>query len=404
MTEDALSVFRAEVAEWLDRHCPASQRQPIVREEQIWGGRRRVFPSDDARKWFEACRDKGYTAPDWPVAYGGAGLDAEQEKILKQEMSRLGCRPPLYCQGLWMLGPALLVYGSEDQKREHLGAICRGEIRWAQGYSEPSAGSDLANLKTKAEDCGDHFLVNGTKIWTTKADEADWIFCLVRTRDAAPKQAGISFLLIDIASEGVSTSPIELISGDSEFCQTFFDNVRVPKRNLVGAINEGWAVAKELLNHERKMMAAFEGMLEKPAMALLELAHYGVGVNEDGRLADPELRSHIASHLIRETAIAQMGERIYSQGKAGQMDTRLPLLMKYLGTSQAHVKDELILAALGGEGLSLDDESVASEGVRKMVKQWAFNKSLTIAGGTSEVQLNIIAKRALGMASGERRS
>ena len=404
MTEDALSVFRAEVADWLDRHCPASQRQPIVREEQIWGGRRRVFPSDDARKWFEACRDKGYTAPDWPVAYGGAGLDAEQEKILKQEMSRLGCRPPLYCQGLWMLGPALLVYGSEDQKRKHLGAICRGEIRWAQGYSEPSAGSDLANLKTKAEDCGDHFLVNGTKIWTTKADEADWIFCLVRTRDAAPKQAGISFLLIDMASAGVSTSPIPLISGDSEFCQTFFDNVHVPKRNLVGVINEGWAVAKELLNHERKMMAAFEGMLEKPAMALLELAHYGVGVNEDGCLADPELRSHIASHLIRETAIAQMGERIYSQGKAGQMDTRLPLLMKYLGTSQAQVKDELILAALGGEGLSMDDESVASEGVRRMVKQWAFNKSLTIAGGTSEVQLNIIAKRALGMASGERRS
>jgi len=404
LTEDALSVFRAEVADWLDRHCPASQRQPIVREEQIWGGRRRVFPSDDARKWFEACRDKGYTAPDWPVAYGGAGLDAEQGKILKQEMSRLGCRPPLYCQGLWMLGPALLVYGSEDQKREHLGAICRGEIRWAQGYSEPSAGSDLANLKTKAEDCGDHFLVNGTKIWTTKADEADWIFCLVRTRDAAPKQAGISFLLIDMASAGVSTSPIPLISGDSEFCQTFFDNVHVPKRNLVGVINEGWAVAKELLNHERKMMAAFEGMLEKPAMALLELAHYGVGVNEDGRLADPELRSHIASHLIRETAIAQMGERIYSQGKAGQMDTRLPLLMKYLGTSQAQVKDELILAALGGEGLSMDDESVASEGVRRMVKQWAFNKSLTIAGGTSEVQLNIIAKRALGMASGERRS
>ncbi|MDA8662882.1 acyl-CoA dehydrogenase family protein [Luminiphilus sp.] len=404
MTEDALSVFRAEVADWLDRHCPVSQRQPIVREEQIWGGRRRVFPSDEARSWFEACRDKGYTAPDWPVAYGGAGLDAEQEKILKQEMSRLGCRPPLYCQGLWMLGPALLVYGSEDQKREHLGAICRGEIRWAQGYSEPSAGSDLANLKTKAEDCGDHFLVNGTKIWTTKADEADWIFCLVRTRDAAPKQAGISFLLIDMASEGVSTSPIPLISGDSEFCQTFFDNVRVPKRNLVGAINEGWAVAKELLNHERKMMAAFEGMLEKPAMALLELAHYAVGVNEDGRLADPELRSDIVSHLMRETGIRQMGERIYRQGKTGQMDARLPLLMKYLGTSQAQVKDELILAALGGEGLSMDDESVASEGVRKMVKQWAFNKSLTIAGGTSEVQLNIIAKRALGMASGERRS
>lgn len=302
-----------------------------------------------------------------------------------------------------MLGPALLVYGNEAQKREHLTAICRGEIRWAQGYSEPSAGSDLANLKTKAEDCGDHFLVNGTKIWTTKADEADWIFCLVRTSDSTPKQAGISFLLIDMATEGVSTSPIPLISGESEFCQTFFDNVKVPKANLVGELNGGWAVAKELLKHERKMMAAFDGMLEKPAMELLELAHYAVGLDDSGALADSELRSDMARHLMREKAMGQLGERIYWQAKAKQVDPRLPLLMKHLGTSEAQTKDELILRALGDEGLSMDDPAI-SEGLRKMVKQWAFNKALTIAGGTSEVQLNIIAKRALGMPSAESKS
>ena len=302
-----------------------------------------------------------------------------------------------------MLGPALLVYGNEAQKQEHLTAICRGEIRWAQGYSEPSAGSDLANLKTKAEDCGDHFLVNGTKIWTTKADEADWIFCLVRTSDVTPKQAGISFLLIDMATEGVSTSPIPLISGESEFCQTFFDNVKVPKANLVGELNGGWAVAKELLKHERKMMSAFEGMLEKPAMELLELANYAVGSDGQGRLNDAELRSDMSRHLMRETALGQLGERIYWQGKAKQTDPRLPLLMKHLGTSEAQVKDELILRALGDEGLSMEDPNV-SAGLRKMVKQWAFNKSLTIAGGTSEVQLNIIAKRALGMPTGEGKS
>jgi len=362
-----------------------------------------VFPSAEAQQWFEACRDKGYTAPEWPSEYGGAGLSSSQAKVLQQEMAKMGCRPPLYCQGLWMLGPALLVYGNEEQKREHLTAICRGEIRWAQGYSEPSAGSDLANLKTKAEDCGDHFLVNGTKIWTTKADEADWIFCLVRTSDSTPKQAGISFLLIDMATEGVSTSPIPLISGESEFCQTFFDNVKVPKANLVGELNGGWAVAKELLKHERKMMAAFDGMLEKPAMELLELAHYAVGVDDSGVLADSELRSDMARHLMREKAMGQLGERIYWQGKAKQVDPRLPLLMKHLGTSEAQAKDELILRALGDEGLSMDDPAI-SEGLRKMVKQWAFNKALTIAGGTSEVQLNIIAKRALGMPSAESKS
>jgi acyl-CoA dehydrogenase len=401
--QSELSAFREEIAAWLRDNCPESQRQPIVREQQIWGGRRRQFPSEDAKAWFEACRDRGFTAPEWPAEYGGGGLSAEQAKVLSQEMNRLGCRPPLYCQGLWMLGPALLVYGNEEQKRQHLTAICRGEIRWAQGYSEPSAGSDLANLKTKAEDCGDHFLVNGTKIWTTKADEADWIFCLVRTSDSTPKQAGISFLLIDMASEGVSTSPIPLISGESEFCQTFFDNVKVPKANLVGELNGGWAVAKELLKHERKMMAAFEGMLEKPAMELLELAHYAVGSDENGRLKDAELRSDISQHLMRERALGQLGERIYWQGKAKQSDPRLPLLMKHLGTSEAQAKDELIMRALGEEGLSMDDPTV-SQGLRKMVKQWAFNKSLTIAGGTSEVQLNIIAKRALGMPSAEGKS
>ena len=401
--QSELSAFREEIAAWLRDNCPESQRQPIVREQQIWGGRRRQFPSEDAKAWFEACRDRGFTAPEWPAEYGGGSLSAEQAKVLSQEMNRLGCRPPLYCQGLWMLGPALLVYGNEEQKKQHLTAICRGEIRWAQGYSEPSAGSDLANLKTKAEDCGDHFLVNGTKIWTTKADEADWIFCLVRTSDSTPKQAGISFLLIDMASQGVSTSPIPLISGESEFCQTFFDNVKVPKANLVGELNGGWAVAKELLKHERKMMAAFEGMLEKPAMELLELAHYAVGGDENGRLKDAELRSDISQHLMREKALGQLGERIYWQGKAKQSDPRLPLLMKYLGTSEAQAKDELIMRALGEEGLSMDDPTV-SQGLRKMVKQWAFNKSLTIAGGTSEVQLNIIAKRALGMPSAEGKS
>lgn len=395
--------FRAEIAAWLEANCPESQRQPIRQAEQIWGGRRRRFPSADAQAWFEAARDRGFTAPEWPQEYGGAGLSPEQGKILRQEMTRLGCRPPLYEQGIWMLGPALLVYGNESQKQQHLRAICRGEIRWAQGYSEPGAGSDLASLRTKAEDKGDHFLVNGTKIWTTKADEADWIFCLVRTDETAPKQQGISFLLIDMETEGVSTTPIPLISGETEFCQTFFDNVRVPKENLVGELNQGWSVAKELLKHERKMMSNTDDMIEKLDFDLVESAKTHFGIDSDGALQSAELRARLAQHLMRDRAVKQLGERVFWQTKAGQLDPRLPLLLKHLGTSEMQVGDELALEVLGKHGLSLTETGDQSDNV-KVTKRWAFDKALTIAGGTSEIQLNIIAKRALGLPSGENAS
>ncbi len=398
---DDLSLFRSEIAEWLEAHCPLSQRQPIKRAEQIWGGRKRVFYSDDAQRWFEACRDRGLTAPDWPVEYGGGGLTPAQTKILQQEMARLSCRLPLYDLGIWMLGPALLVYGNEAQKQQHLRAICRGEIRWAQGYSEPGAGSDLASLRTRAEDCGDHFLVNGTKIWTTAADKSDWIFCLVRTDDSGPtKHHGISFLLIDMETEGVSTTPIKLISGESEFCQTFFDNVKVPKENLVGELHGGWAVAKELLKHERKMMSNPESMSEVFNISLTKLAQDAIGLDETNALSSPEIRSRISQHMMRDAAISQLGMRIFQQAKAGVSDPRLPLLMKHIGTQETQVKDEIVLEILGAEGLSFDDDA-ASQQARTMLERWAFNKSLTIAGGTSEIQLNIIAKRVLGLPSGE---
>lgn len=393
MTQQADSdAFRGSIAQWLEQHCPVSQRQPVRKDEQIWGGRRRRFPSDDARRWFEAARDRGYTAPEWPIEYGGAGLSSEQAKILQQEMRRLGCRPPLYDQGLWMLGPTLLVYGNEAQKKEHLSKICRGEIRWAQGYSEPGAGSDLASLTTRAEDRGDHFVVNGSKIWTTKADEADWIFCLVRTDDTGPKQQGISFLLIDLDSPGVTISPIALINGEAEFCQTFFDNVRVPKVNLVGELHGGWEVAKELLKHERKMMANLDDMLEKPPLSLAGLATEVGRASGGDVLPDPELRGEIAKCLMREAAIQCTGVRIYQGARSGQADARLPLLMKYLSTREAQTKNELFLELLGAEGLSMSPNGGDNAA---MVRQWAFDKALTIAGGTSEIQLNIIAKRAL---------
>ena len=387
--------FRQDVRAWLEAHCPISQRQPIVREEQIWAGSQSRFPSDDARQWFEAMRDKGWTAPTWPTEYGGGGLTADEARVLEQEMARLKCRPPLYDMGLWMLGPALLTYGSPEQKALHIPRIVRGEVRWAQGYSEPGAGSDLASLSTRAEDKGDHFVVSGTKIWTTRADVADWIFSLVRTDPDAAKRDGISFLLIDMASEGVSTRPIPLISGESEFCQTFFDEVRVPRENLVGELNGGWQVAKELLKHERKLMATMESITEKVDVGLIELAKSRLALSEDGQIMDGDLRSRITNHLMHVDALDHLNETLFRGMKAGQLDPALPLTLKYIGTTEQQRKDELMLEILGADGLAMAESD--SPELERMVRNWAFNKAHTIAGGTSEIQLNIIARRGLGL-------
>ena len=394
----ALEQFRAETRAWLQANCPESQRQPVVKEELVWAGRQREFPSAEAQLWFERMRDKGWTAPDWPAEYGGGGLSAAQAQILDQEMKALSCRPPLYDIGLWMFGPALLEHGSEAQKREHIPKIIRGEIRWCQGYSEPGAGSDLASLKARAEDKGDHFLVNGTKIWTTQADKADWIFCLLRTDPDARKQQGISFLLIDMASAGVSTTPIGLISGESEFCQTFFDDVKVPKQNLVGELHDGWRVGKAVLKHERKLMSIMAEIIPKEERSIADMARDYVGLGADGKLRNASVREQLTRHLMNSQAEALTGYRLYQLGKSGARETRLPLIMKYVSTSEQQRKDELMLAILGNRGLSWQDEAFTGN-EKKLVQNWAFNKSYTVAGGTSEIQLNIIAKRALGLPS-----
>ncbi len=389
---EALDHFRADVHAWLEDNCPASQRTPAGPDEQYWGGRHGAFPSDDARLWFERMRDRGWTAPEWPEEFGGGGLTEAQARILKQEMKAMGARPPLYSLGIWMLGPALLEYGTVEQKQRFVTAIARGEMRWCQGYSEPGAGSDLASLQCRAEDRGDHFLVNGSKIWTSRADECDWIFCLVRTDPDARKQEGISFLLVDMDSPGVSVSPIQLISGESEFCQTFFDDVRVPKENLVGELNGGWSVAKSLLKHERKLMS--EIGMDIPSVNPREvLADYVTF--RDGRIADAELRRLQVEYEMQMHALGLTHFRGFEERQHGiQGDSAL--IMKYVGTETEKLKGELLLALLGSAGLGWEGEAF-SETELAAVRQWAMSKTLSIAGGTSEIQLNIIAKRALGL-------
>ena len=317
-----------------------------------------------------------------------AGLSKDEARVLRTEMRALGCRSPLDSFGIWMLGPALLKYGNDAQKREHLPKIVRGEIRWCQGYSEPGAGSDLASLQTKAEDKGDHYLVNGQKIWTSYADKADWIFCLVRTNATAKKHEGISFLLFDMASAGVTTKPILLISGKSPFCETFFSDVKVPKDNLVGEVDKGWTIAKYLLTHERDMIGGMGTSVGRP---LGQIAADTIG-QEDGRLADRLLRADIARYDIDAWAFQTAMERAGDLAKAKQAHPALSSMLKYYGTELNKRRHELLMSAGGSD--ALEWESERSDG-GDAARAWLRTKANSIEGGTSEVQLNIIAKRIL---------
>ncbi len=392
MADPALDKFRAETRAWLAANCPPAMRQPIRSDSDVcWGGRNFAPSCPEQKQWLDAMASRGWTVPDWPQAYGGGGLSPAEAKILREEMKAIGARSPLYSFGISMLGPALLKYGTEAQKLEHLPRIARGEIRWCQGYSEPNAGSDLASLATIAEDAGDDYLVTGQKVWTSYADKADWIFCLVRTsRDS--KQGGISFLLFDMASPGVSTRPILLISGYSPFCETFFDQVRVPKANRIHDENKGWDVAKYLLGHEREMISGM-GLGEGPD-TLVAGAIAAIGTEADGRLADPLLRADIARFQVRARAFAAMSERFIDELKAGRAHPAQPSMMKYYGTELNKDRHELMMAAGGSEALAWDSQA-SHHGAA--ARSWLRTKANSIEGGTSEIQLNIIAKRILDL-------
>ncbi|MCC2979076.1 acyl-CoA dehydrogenase family protein [Sphingomonas sp. IC4-52] len=386
-----LDQFRAETRAWLEANCPPEMREPIRSEkDSVWGGRDQSAMTPAQKQWMDAMGAKGWTVPDWPKEYGGGGLSAAETKILREEMAKLRCRNPLSSFGISMLGPALLKYGTEEQKKEHLPKIARGEIRWCQGYSEPNAGSDLASLATSAEDKGDHFLINGQKIWTSYANYADWIFCLVRT-DKTNKHKGISFVLFDMQTPGVSTKPILLISGYSPFCETFFDNVKVPKENLVGELNKGWDVAKYLLGHEREMISNM-GLGGGGRNPLIEGAIATIGLDHDGRLADPLLRAKIAEFEVRSKAFAAQSERFIDELKAGRAHPAQPSMMKYYGTELNKARHELLMASGGSDNLEWESERSRSGAP---ARDWLRTKANSIEGGTSEVQLNIISKRIL---------
>ena len=380
-----IDAFRADTRAWLEANCPPEMRTPMRSEKDAcWGGRNFQFQSEAQQQWLEAMASRGWTVPDWPSEYGGGGLSPLETKVLKEEMAALGCRNPLTSFGISMLGPALLKYGTEEQKLRFLPEIARGEIRWCQGYSEPGAGSDLAGLTTKAEDKGDHYLVNGQKVWTSYADQADWIFCLVRTSTDS-KHGGISFLLFDMESPGVSTKPIKLISGYSPFCETFFDDVKVPKDQLVYEENKGWTVAKYLLGHEREMISGM-GLGGSAGSSLLSDAL--------GETDDPLLAADLARFDVDALAFQAMSEHFIDKLKAGEAHPAEPSLMKYAGTELNKRRHELVMQLGGSNALEWESER-SREG--KAARDWLRTKANSIEGGTSEIQLGIVAKHILNL-------
>lgn len=396
MTE--LETFKQEVANWLEENCPASMRRPIVSEEMVWGSSKLEFLNEDQKLWFERMRDRGWFAPSWPKEYGGGGLSPKEARILEVEMAKRGCRQPQYNLGVWMLGPVLVEAGTHEQKLEHLVPMMRGQQRWCQGFSEPNAGSDLASLKTSAkrvtDDQGEAYIVNGGKIWTSDGDKGDWMYALVRTDSSVKKQEGISFLLIDMKSPGVTVKPIELISGKSSFCQVFFDEVRVPVRQRVGKEGEGWTLAKKLLQHERAAMSKFtEG--GAPSHDALKTA-LPYMVDEQGKVNEPVLRDKLAAVLMDAQAFALTHRRVTEKALARQDVSGPSSIMKLVQTEQEVAKYELMEQAMGLRGLGWEGDDFSAEEL-DVCRAWLRSKSYTIAGGSSEVQLNIIAKRVLDL-------
>ena len=388
-----LQAFRQETRDWLEDNCPPSMRFPVTNsDDACWGGRNWTFKSDEQKQWLERMAAKGWTAPTWPTEYGGGGLDKAQAKVLKEELAHINARSPLDSFGIWMIGPALLEFGSEELKQQHLPPIVRGEIRWCQGYSEPGAGSDLAGLQSKGEDRGDHFIANGQKVWTSYGDKADWMFCLLRTDPDAKKQMGISLVLFDMTTPGVTPKPIKLISGSSPFCETFLDNVRVEKNQVVGEVNKGWTIAKYLLTHEREMIGGF-GLTNAGSDTLGQTAVKALGL-EHGRMNSPLLRADVLKWEIDAAAFAATAERVTDEVKSGQGVGATSAMLKYYGTELNKRRFEVLMKIKGSDAMIWDG---ANSNGGAVPRTWLRTKGNSIEGGTSEVQLNIIAKNILGL-------
>jgi len=392
--DPGIEEFRQEVREWLAKNFP----QSLKGKSAIMFAEGRGPSDPDFPRWKKAMAEKGWGTPTWPRQYGGGGLTRAQARILQDEMNKIGAFSPIGGMGVAMFGPTLLEYGNEEQKRRHVPPIVQGDLRWCQGYSEPGAGSDLASLRTQAVDKGDHFLVNGQKIWTSGAQWADWCFCLVRT-DNTRKHEGISFLMIDMKSPGIEVRPIRLISGNSPFCETFFTDVKVPKENLLGPLNGGWTVGKRLLQFERDGQggnnrgANFRGSDNR---SVDEIAKLYVGVDAKGHIADRDLRARVAGHLMEQDAMRLTVKRMAEGPRTNEGPSAVSSIMKNANVRVAQERAELLVEIMGNRGLGWEGEGFDPEEINA-TRNWLAGKAMSIYGGSNEIQNNIIAKRILGL-------
>ncbi|HYC56334.1 MAG TPA: acyl-CoA dehydrogenase family protein [Candidatus Binatia bacterium] len=395
-----IDTFREQTRQWLGANCPMSMRwsskgNDAFGEGLAWGGSKEKHANPDVQRWMSAMAERGWTAPTWPREYGGGGLSKPEAKVLAEEMRRLRCKPPLIGFGLTMIGPLLLQYGSEEQKKRFLPEIVRGQVRWCQGYSEPGAGSDLAGVQTRGVREGDQWIVNGQKVWTSYADKADWMFLLVRTEPDKPKHEGISFMLMDMDQPGVSVRPILLISGSSPFCETFLEDARVQSDHVVGGVGNGWTMAKALLGHERSMISeAFNESEEKNE--LVQAARKHLGVDESGRVRDAAVRDRIAQLTMDKTCLELTLRRTKEAAKLGHQPGPESSIFKYYATELNKDRTAALVGILGPQGLGWEGEGFAEDELGA-VRSFLRARGNSIEGGTSEVQLNIIAKRVLGL-------
>ena len=393
MSEAAQDDFRLETRAWLEENCPPGAKG----EGQTPTGSSKISITDpDVTLWLERAAEKGFTVPTWPVEYGGAGLTTQQFVVLVEELRRIDARAPLMGMGTSLIGPTLLEYGTDAQKAEHLPKIARGEVGWCQGYSEPAAGSDLASLSTRAVDNGDHFVINGQKIWTSGAQFADWMFALVRTDPDVPKHQGISFVLLTMDQPGVTVKPIKLISGNSPFCETFFDNAIAKKDDLVGELNKGWTVGKRLLQHERSGMSQLVGSRQQdPGAALEDVAKSYAGV-DNGKIADADLRHRVVVHNMNSRAFRLTQRRTVQEAGDGKTPGPATSIFKMYGTELQQDKSQLMCQLRGTQGVGWTGDSFTPDDL-EWTRNWLSTRAASIYSGTNEIQRNIIAKRVLGL-------
>jgi alkylation response protein AidB-like acyl-CoA dehydrogenase len=376
--EDRL--FRAEVRDWVGRNHPAELRNRTTR----------ITPAE-MKIWHRRLHEKGWIAPDWPKEHGGMGATLTQQIILYEEMMRIGAEPP-YPHGLSFIGPIIIRFGTQEQKARFLPGILSGETTWCQGYSEAGAGSDLASLTTRAELVDDHFIVNGHKMWTTNGHHADFMFALVRTDPAAvPRHAGISLLLIDLKSPGVTVRPIQTIKGDAEFAEEIFENVRVPRANLLGPLNGGWKLGTTLLGSER-----FNTSNPGPTGRLLNQARDVAG--RTGAIDDMTFRARLAALEIDLLAFAAYYRHAARMEAAGRAPVDMAPTIKITGGELWVAASELLMSAAGALGPTLDD-LLLDDDVVNVLGATLEARRMTVGSGTVEVQRNVIAKRALGLPS-----